>query len=132
MSHKSVHNYIHGQRSLKYCLNKSMANGHRDTGATVNSSATTELKINCNFYLPHNCHMCPNKKYAHQMPHICKIYKLVHVHIQLHQYVYITWPHCNQQYDHEHLYTYISYYHHQLLNKYAQHILHTCTTELLL
>ena len=90
---------------------------------------------NCNIYLTYYCHICASNKYTPQIPHICHIYKLDHVHItQLCQFKYPKCTHQNQQCDHEQWYTHISHYWHMPLKKYVCHIIYIyvcvshCTT----
>ena len=51
---------------------------------------------------------------------------------QLHHYMCLIRTHHNQQCDHKHWYTYFSHYWHRSLNKYVSHIVHVCSSALLL
>ena len=66
-----------------------------------------------------------NDMYVPNLSHTCTLR-------HLYQYICLIWTQCNQQCDQEHSYTYITYYWHMPLNKYASHITHSCPTALLL
>ena len=85
---------------------------------------------NCNSYLPCYCHLYAKNKYAPQMPHMpfssCADTR------ELYQNICLIWPHCNQQCDNEHWYTWISHCWHMPLYMYAFHITQICFTALIM
>ena len=50
------------------------------TDELYNTPHISQMTINCNVNLPCYCHICPSNKYAHKMPYISHMCKLLEIH----------------------------------------------------
>ena len=104
------------------------AKWHIDLTYCIHEPKHSKLQYLLHLLLP--C-MCQQQICLSNVTYISQIQTNLCAYIrQLCQYECLIWTHCNQQCDQEHLYTYISYYWHMALNKYACHTAYVCSTAL--